>query len=258
MAEKEQKKEALEIPVRGGMLSPTNFPEALQLASLLAKSGMLPKQYEGNPGAVLVAMEMGAELGLPPMAAIQNIAVINGRPSLWGDAMLAVCTAHPDCEDVIEAFDEKGTTAICTVKRRGRSPIVRQFSTEDAKRAGMLGKQGPWQQYPQRMLQMRARGFALRDAFSDALRGIRSAEEERDIIDVTPREPDVIEPGIRKFGRRRHADIAHAAAPQSDTGNAEEEVTAEKMPAEKAPANRSKTAPEAGGDDVSSQKGLGW
>jgi hypothetical protein len=221
------KQEALAIPMRGGMLEPTNFQEALQFAGLLAKSGMLPKNFDGNTGAVLVAIGMGAELGLPPMAALQNIAVINGRPSLWGDAVLAVCVSRSDCEDVIEAWDEKGTTAVCTVKRRGRSPIVRQFSIDDAKRAGLWDKAGPWKQYPQRMLQMRARGFALRDAFPDALRGIRIAEEERDVIDVTPREEEpkpITVPGVHKFGKaerreRAKQETKQEPAPSDDWAN---------------------------------------
>ena len=52
---------------------------------------------------------------------------------------------------------------------------------EDAKRAGLYGKQGPWQQYPKRMLQMRARAWALRDVFPDVLRGVHVAEEAQDL-----------------------------------------------------------------------------
>lgn len=219
--------QALAIPMAGGMLMPSNFQEGLQFAGLLAKSGLVPKQYEGNTGAVLVAMQMGAELGLSPMAAIQSVAVINGRPSLWGDAVLAVCLSHPDCEDVIEVMSDDKTVAQCTVKRRGRSPIVRSFSVEDAKRAGLHGKQGPWSQYPHRMLQLRARAFALRDAFPDALRGIRVAEEERDItIDAgvydapiaPPPSAPLTEPGIHKVGKaKERADKRAAAAKEAQT-----------------------------------------
>src|SRR3546814_15538068 len=42
------------------------------------------------------------------------------------------------------------------------------------------GKQGPWSQYPQRMRQMRARAWAMRDGFADVLKGIGIAEEVRD------------------------------------------------------------------------------
>lgn len=196
------------VTVRGGAMEPRSLPEALELAKLIAHSGMVPKQYDGNVGGVLIAMQMGAEIGLSPMAAIQNIAVINGRPSIWGDAMLALVQSNPDCEDIVEEFDDRAMRAVCTVKRKGRTPTVRSFSVEDAKQAGLQGKQGPWSQYPKRMLAMRARGFALRDAFPDALRGIISAEEAGDIVDMRAEfrdTRDAGEPieGVHTFGGRR-------------------------------------------------------
>jgi len=99
--------------------------------------------------------------------------------------MLALVKAHPAFEWIKEECD--GNVATCTIKRRGEPEVVQSFSLEEAKRAGLTGKQGPWTQYPKRMLQMRARGFALRDAFPDALRGVVSAEEARD----TPAERDM-------------------------------------------------------------------
>jgi hypothetical protein len=70
--------------------------------------------------------------------------------------------------------------AVCVAKRKGRTPVTAKFSVEDAKRAGLWAKQGPWSAYPKRMLQMRARGFALRDAFPDVLKGMITAEEAID------------------------------------------------------------------------------
>ena len=141
-----------------------------RFANCVAKSGLAPKGVE-TPEAIVVAVQMGAEIGLTPMASLQNIAVINGRPSLWGDAMLAVCRASGVFDE--SQFEEivGDTKATCTVCRIGGKPITRSFSIEDAKRAGLLGKSGPWSQYTQRMLQLRARSFALRDGFGDFLRG---------------------------------------------------------------------------------------
>jgi hypothetical protein len=192
-----QQRALVPVAINGlGMLQPANLAEAVEVAKLIAHSGIVPKIYEGNPGAVLVAIQMGSEIGLSPMAALQGIAVINGRPSLYGDAMLAVVCGHRECEDVVEDIDTKTMTATCTVKRHEKSPVTRTFSIEDAKTAGLWGKQGPWTQYPKRMLQMRARAFALRDAFPDALRGVHSADESRDmVIDATP---EWVEPGSRE------------------------------------------------------------
>src|ERR1700675_2806847 len=65
--------------------TPVNLTEAVALAKLIASSELAPKDYKGKPGNCLIAMQLGAELGVAPMQAIQNIAVINGRPSVWGD-----------------------------------------------------------------------------------------------------------------------------------------------------------------------------
>lgn len=164
-------------------LMPATLTEAMEFAGFLAKSTIVPKDFANNPGNILVAIQWGMELGLQPMQAMQNIAVINGRPSLWGDAVIALVRASPLCEYVKETDD--GETATCRVKRRGEDEHVATFSMADAKTAGLIGKQGPWAQYPKRMRQMRARGFALRDMFADVLRGMPVAEELQD----TPTEP---------------------------------------------------------------------
>lgn len=159
-------------------LSPQTFDQALAFSQYLADSDLVPKDFKGKPGNCLVAMQWGSELGLKPLQAMQNLAIINGRPSLWGDAVIALVRGSALCESVIETDD--GHTATCRVKRRGEAEQLRTFSVEDAKAAGLLGKQGPWTQYPKRMRQMRARAFALRDVFPDVLRGLPVAEELMD------------------------------------------------------------------------------
>lgn len=214
-------------------LTPTNMAEALQFADMLAKSDIVPKDYQGKPGNVIVAIQWGMELGLQPLQAMQNIAVINGRPSLWGDGMLALVMSCPDCEDISESFDPETITATCTVKRRGKAPVVRTFSLEDAKRAGLAGKQGPWQQYRDRMIQMRARGFALRDSFADVLRGMYMAEEARDLPQP---ERDITDQG----------ETVATTAPKTNAEKAREAM--DKRKAEKA-APKPAPDPEQGKDD---------
>ncbi len=160
-------------------LTPQNIDEALRLADIMAKASIIPRDYQGNPGNILVAIQWGAELGLPPLQAMQSIAVINGRPALWGDAVIALVRGSGLLDAIHEEVTD--TLATCTVKRRGEEPATRHFSMEDAKRAGLLGKQGTWSQYPKRMLQMRARAWALRDVFPDVLRGVHVAEDAQDI-----------------------------------------------------------------------------
>jgi hypothetical protein len=181
--------------------APATLTEAVTFSEMLSNSNMVPKAYQGKPQDILVCVQWGMEMGLAPMQALQNIAVINGKPSVYGDAMMALVQASPVCEDVEEYFENEGTpnpVAVCVAKRKGRKPVTAKFSVEDAKRAGLWAKQGPWSAYPKRMMQMRARGFALRDAFPDVLKGLISAEEAQDYPDeakprpakdITPRNP---------------------------------------------------------------------
>jgi hypothetical protein len=203
------------LTVRNGFL-PTTFSEAKTFAGELAASNLVPKAYAGKPLDILVAIQWGNEIGLAPMQALQNISVINGKPSVYGDAAMALVQAHPACEGVEEFFEGEGTPnpiAVCIAHRRGRKPVTAKFSVEDAKRAGLWNKQGPWTSYPKRMLQMRARGFALRDAFPDALKGLITTEEAEDYPaeakqeakDITPKNPldaialpEVIEPAYQE------------------------------------------------------------
>lgn len=184
---------------RGIIIS--QYDELVRFAETVSNSGLAPKGME-KPQAVFVAVQMGLEVGLTPMAALQNVAVVNGRPTLWGDAQLAVCRGTGELEIFEEWFEVGGvktsrnpadykddTAAVCKVKRAGGQEVESAFSVADAKRAGLWGKAGPWTQYPFRMLRNRARSFALRDMFGDALKGFRSAEEVRDEEperDVTP------------------------------------------------------------------------
>ncbi len=175
--------------------APATLGEAMEFSQMLSKSAMVPKAYQGKPEDIMVAVQWGYEIGLAPMQALQNISVINGKPSVYGDAAMALVQASPVCEGVDESIEGEGTpnpVAVCIARRKGRNPVIVRFSVEDAKRAGLWGKQGPWQAYPKRMLQMRARGFALRDAFPDVLKGLITAEEAADYPEeAKPREKDV-------------------------------------------------------------------
>lgn len=162
-------------------LTPSNLQEAMQFSDMIASSNLVPNAYKGKPGDVLVAMQMGMEVGLQPMQALQGIAVINGKPAMYGDALIGVVRNSPVCEGITEHFDEATQTAVCRVKRRGEEWQERTFSRQDAELAKLWGKQGPWSQYPKRMLQMRARAWALRDVFPDCLQGMAVAEEVRDV-----------------------------------------------------------------------------
>jgi hypothetical protein len=167
-------------------------PHYMQLATKLASRDLIPKSFRGKPQDLFICWAMGYQVGLTPEQSQQCIAVINGKPAMWGDDMLALCMSHRDFDDIIETPIVKNDAVIgytCTVKRKGRADKESIFTLDMAKKAGLLAKGGVWNQYPERMLKLRARGFCLRDAFPDALKGIKPREEVEDYIiegDYTP------------------------------------------------------------------------
>lgn len=245
---------------------PADFPSTYRYAELICASGMAPKGMT-RPETVATAIFMGAEVGMTPMAALRSIAVINGRPSIWGDGALGVIRAKGLLDDIEEwteggAYPEDGFTAYCRVKRKGvERDVTRSFSIAQAKRANLFGKEGPWQQYPERMMQMRARAFALRDLFTDVLGGFYIAEEMDDDepIDITPRDPagppspdddgdgggSESEPVKRRRGRprknRHQEDSARNPEPVTIEGEKVDAKPAEQKEAEK-PKEESKPA----------------
>lgn len=158
---------------------PHDMDSAYRLAKAVCMAGMAPKGLD-TPEKAMVAIMHGLEIGLTPMAALQRIAVVNGRPTIWGDGAIGLVRGSGICEWVKERIEGEGDNriAVCEAKRKGDPESIRRtFGVADAKRAGLWGKTGPWQQYPERMLQMRARAFSLRDGFADVLGGLYLQEE---------------------------------------------------------------------------------
>lgn len=185
---------------------PRDITEAWRLSEAIVGAGMVPASYEvkAPPGMtdaewmlsseghkavtakIMIGIMKGLEVGLPPITALSTIAVINNRPSIWGDGATALLQDSGRVEWMRERMEgrplEDDWTAICEIKRKGQEEVyARTFSVADAKRGGLWGKKGPWVSYPQRMLQMRARSWAMRDGFADVLSGLSIAEEVQDI-----------------------------------------------------------------------------
>jgi hypothetical protein len=160
---------------------------------------------------IMVGIMKGAEIGMPPITALSTIAIINNRPCVWGDGAVALIQSRNIVERWVETTEgneqtaqavanEYGEldytpsqrdftddyTAVCTIWRKGQSePYVGRFSVRDARRAGLWTnpKKKPWFEHPKRMLQWRARAYAMRDGFSDCLMGLAIREE---VEDLTP------------------------------------------------------------------------
>jgi len=172
-------------------ITPRGIDEAIRLAKIMSSSGLMPKCIQ-TPEAVFVAMQMGAEIGLSPMASVQNIAVINGRPGIYGDAALAVVRASGLIEEFKEWTEgERKTTAwtfYCRIKRKGFEVATGSFSWAEACEAGFdrADTSSPWKKWTNRLMQFKARNFVMRDQFADILKGIRTVEENSDAIDLEP------------------------------------------------------------------------
>ncbi len=179
------------------LYNPANIEEAMKFAKAMSQSGLVPEHFKGKPANILVAVQWGYEIGLKPMQSLQNIAVISGKAALWGDSLLALVKQQENFNGIKETTEgklqDKSMVATCEISRllpSGKEDItVSQFSMQDAEQARLLNKPGPWQQYTKRMLQLRARGFAIRDAFPDALKGLVTAEELQDYPDEAKKEP---------------------------------------------------------------------
>ena len=156
-------------------------------AMVLAKaSDAIPRAFRGKPGDIMAAWLMADELGISRMAMLRGAYVIQGKPQLSGDLLLAVARANG--VRVMESFEEDANNdeniiAICHAVCPDGHEVRQAYSTADAKVAGLWESSEPWRKYPSRMLKMRARGWCLRDAIPDKLAGVYA---EGEIIDITP------------------------------------------------------------------------
>lgn len=238
-----------------GAMMPTTFEEAWRLSQALAHGAgeMIPDAYRGKEGAVFAAIQKGAELGFSPMASLSQIAVINGRASLWGDALPAlVLRAGHQLDEWIEGEGKNMVAHARLTRGDTGQQVERTFSWADAEKAGLAGKKGPWQYYPKRMLQMRARGFAVRDGAADMMLGLGTVEEVMDnpqMRDVTPAAPEDRPRG----SAAKMAALVGGPAPETDATPAETPQDGPEAPAgATAPdeGDSAASAPESAPDDA--------
>lgn len=238
-------------PIRA--IVPQDFEGAWRIATAVVRAGMAPRGLDTVEKS-MVAIMHGLEVGLTPMNALQSIAVVNGRPTVWGDGAIGLARGSGLLEWMEETYEgEEGSDAfkaVCRVKRKGEPrPVEGEFSVADAKVSGLWTKRGrdgqptPWQQYPKRMLKMRARAFALRDGFADVLKGLAIKEEVEDYHNATlaPRDeppappPAQIEQAAEATPVTPAEDLVHVTD-QAETVEWTEPEQQEAAPADEPPA----------------------
>jgi hypothetical protein len=185
-----------EMPVVEGVCVPRHSGDVKRLANLAFSSGLAPKGAT-NVAQAIMGIMAGMEVGLTFVQACRQVMVVNGSPSLWGDAPLGLVMKSGHLEDIQvrwEGTKTEDSSCSVVVKRKGVATAGEgKFAAADARAAGLWGKKGPWTNYPRRMLELRARAFALRNMFPDVLLGCAIAEEhegvqnESDAADVNRR-----------------------------------------------------------------------
>lgn len=255
------------------LIQPQDFQGAWAIAEKLCLSEIIPKNFKPkvykNASAeeralaiqvaasnIVLAWEMGAEVGLSPMAALQSIAVINGKPTLYGEAPLAVVWASGKLESIEESLDEEKKIQTCTVKRVGvDKPVTRTFSMAEADAAEMwetdsngngawkkLSARAAWRSWWRDMLMYRARGRVLKALFPDVLKGVDIQEASLDtgepesgaIIDITP-EGEVPNPFAPKRVAPKEPDVAPAVVEPVEKAPAARKPKAAKVVVVEAP-----------------------
>lgn len=157
---------------------PRHFDDARQMCEALYHSGLLPSAIKG-PAAVFAVLQTGAELGLPPMAAIRGIHIVQGRPVLAADLMVALVRRSGLCQS-FRQIGSDDTQATYETHRVGEAePQSLTYTMTQAEKAG-LAKRETWKAHPAAMLRARCKAALARDVYPDVLVGVYDQDEARD------------------------------------------------------------------------------
>jgi hypothetical protein len=165
----------------------SRLTERMTYAKALAHASLLPRAYRDQPANVLLAMEYGDALGLSPIAAIQGVHVIDGKPTASASLIGALVRRAGHRLRVETSPD--GTSATATIIRADDPdfPFTCTWTMDRARAAGLLGKSGgSWSTYPQAMLKARAITEVARDACPEVLSGVAYTAEELGADDHAP------------------------------------------------------------------------
>ena len=147
------------------------------------KAGMAQKGE--TEGSLILKIQTGREIGLPPTAALRHLYVVNNKVALEGEAMLALILADPRCEELDYGWDEEKQRGYCRmVRSQPRIDHTAYFSVADAEAAGLKGKAGPWQEHRPTMCLWRAVSRNSRFVWADVILGVYLPEELGAVVEV--------------------------------------------------------------------------
>jgi hypothetical protein len=162
-------------PSRSVVPTGAHLDAMIRVSEMLASSSLVPAAYRGKAANVLLASLAGQPFGWDPTMSMRSFHIIEGSPSLKPEVMLALVrrAGHSVSGDT----SPTGATITGTRRDSGDSMTV-TFTMEDAKRAGLAGKRGPWTQYPASMCWARALSQLCRMLFPDVVLGAGYTPEE--------------------------------------------------------------------------------
>lgn len=177
-----------------GFGSADAFDHIQRVAQVFSKSTLVPKEYQGeaNIGNVVIALEMANRMGTNPLAVMQNLYIVQGKPGWSSQFIIAAINQRglfsPLRFRMEGTGDSRSCVAYATEKATGEileSPVVTMAM---AKAEGWIDKNGSkWKTMPELMLRYRSATFFGRLYVPEVLMGIPTAEEVEDIVDITPK-----------------------------------------------------------------------
>lgn len=164
-----------------GELEPTTWQAMKEQAYMLVKSGFLPTNITSAEKAVAIALS-GRELGIGMMESFRSINIIQGKPTISPQLMLALANRTGELENIeIVATDEK---CVVTIKRKRRSAYTNEFGVKEATDLQLMSKDN-YRKQKKTMFQWRALAANLRVTFPDVVLGLYTPEEMGADIRVT-------------------------------------------------------------------------
>jgi len=153
---------------------PSDVASAYRLCEILVASRLLPRALN-SPEAAFTVIMAGRELGLTAMQSLRSLHVIEGRPVMSADLMMALCLRSPVCEH-FRLITSTDVIATYEAKRRGQEPVRLSFTIEQAKAAKLTGKDN-WIKFAAAMLRARCVAALARIVFADLMLGVYETDE---------------------------------------------------------------------------------